>query len=260
MKKLYYLLLSIGTFVLCLWMASCSPPPSQLISLNVGAAGMVRGSLEEINDIYQKEKPNVVVNYTFAGGGTLQSAIKRGEPFDLLLLAAVGPMDKLQADGLIVPESRRNLVTTDVVLIVPATSKLSINDFKDLTSERVQKIAIGTSRTAIGNYSKEILTNLGIYKQVQPKAVWANLDVREVLRAVENNEVDAGITFLPEAKLSSAVKVAAVASADSYRSITAVGAILKRSTEIPEASAFLNFLTSPQAVAVFEHYGIKLLR
>ncbi len=259
MKIFSYIILLVTTFALCLWIKSFSPQASESIALNVGAAGMVRSPLEEINSIYQQEKPNIVVSYTFAGDRVLQNAVKRGESFDLLLSASALPIDQLQLDGLIVPKSRRNLLTTDVVIIVPATSTLSISDFKDLTSGRIRKIAIGTNRLGIGNYTKEILTNLGIYEQIQPKAIWANFDVREILIAVENGEVDAGITFLSEAKLSSAVKIAAIASLDLYQPITGVAAIRQGSTHVKEATAFLNFLTTPQSVTVFKQFGIKLL-
>lgn len=261
MKKFSYILLLIGTFMLCFWMGSCSPPaPNQLISLNVGAAGMVRFAFEQIDDLYAKEQPHVVMSYQFAGNKVLENSLKSGEKFDILLFASQPPMDKLQSEGLILPESRRNLFTTDMVLIVPVTSTLSITDFQDLTSDRVQKIAIGSSRISSGNYSKQILTKLGIYEQVQRKAIWADIDVREVLRAVEDGEVDAGITFLPEAKISSVVKIVAVASKDSYHPVTAVAAISRESSHIKEATAFLNFLTTQKAVTVFEELGIKLLQ
>jgi len=260
MKRFSYILLLIGTFILCVWIASFARPSSQSIVLNVGAGGIFRTALQEINQVYQKEQPNVVVSYTFTASRSLQSAAERGEPFDILLFSSVAPIDKLQSDGIIIPESRRKLLTTDVVLIAPANSKLSISDFKDLTSDRIRKIAIGTNRLAIGKYTQEILSNLGIYQQIQPKAVWANVDVREILRAVENGEVDVGITFLPEAKISSTVKVVAIASREFYQPITAIAAIRRSSPHIQEATAFLDFLTTSKAVAIFEKLGIKPLQ
>jgi molybdate transport system substrate-binding protein len=103
------------------------------------------------------------------------------------------------------------------------------------------------------------LTHLGIFPQIQRKALWADFDVREVRKAVESKEADVGITFLPEAKRSDMVKILATAPVNSYEPIITTLAVVKNSQHGAEAKALLDFLTSAKAMSVFEQYGFTAI-
>jgi molybdate transport system substrate-binding protein len=258
MKFLRSLTLWLTSLILTLWLGSCSsPPPPKAASLYVGAAGVFRDALVEVDRLFQQETPQIVTTFGFAGTGVIQQRIDEGEPFDIFIAAYSIPMNELQARGAILPGTRKPFFSNQIALIVPKDSTLPITDFKDLTSDYVKTIALSTEKVAPGIYVKDVLTNLDILAALQPKVQWANLDLREVLRAVENKEVDAGITFLTEAQLSDRVKVVKIASASLHRPIDTSLAVLKQSDHIQESKAFVNFLSSAKVAAVFEKYGFS---
>jgi molybdate transport system substrate-binding protein len=195
MKYFQWMLLCLISFAIALWLGSCSTsPPTQVVPLNFGVASMFRTAVEEIDQLYQQEHPHVWLNPIFAGTGIIRAAVEQREPFDGVLLADIPPLDALQAKGLILPESRRELVTTDIVVIAPADSAVQLTDLRELASDRIKTVAMGNKDVAIGKYSHAILSRLGIVQAVESKAVWAKVDVREVLQIVERKEVEVGIT------------------------------------------------------------------
>ncbi|MGL5062169.1 MAG: molybdate ABC transporter substrate-binding protein, partial [Microcoleus sp.] len=246
------------SLTLTLWLGSCSSaPPQQAVSLYVGAAGMFRDVLLEVDKLYQQEAPHVVTSYAFAGTGLIQQKIDRDEPFDIVISANPTVMDDLQTDGFIVPESRKAFFSNQLALIVPKNSSLPIADFKDLTNNRIKTVSLANEQVALGIYAKDLLNNIGIWTALQSKAKWVNLDQREVLKAVEDRTADAGIVFLTDAKLSNNVKIVAIASASLYRPIDTSLAVLKQSDRIRESKQLIEFLISPKAAAIFEKYGFS---
>jgi molybdate transport system substrate-binding protein len=257
MKPFQWIALSLVSLMSSLWLGSCSAPPSQAIALNFGAAGLVRGPLGEINALYQKEYPQVFLNTLFVGSGPLEAAIEEGEAFDGILFAEIAPLDRLQAKGLILPASRRELLTTDIVVIAPKDSSLQLSDFRELASDRIQSVALGDyHNVGAGRYTHTILTQLGIAQAVEAKAVWAKVDVREILTAVENQQAEVGITVLPEAKTSPKVKVLATASPKLYKPLRSSAAVVKTSAHPQEMQAYLDFLKSDRALEVFQKFGL----
>lgn len=257
MKKFPRLITLFSCIVaLCFWIGSCSAPKNlSPVVLNIAAAGIFRDVIANLGEEYQKQQPNIAFNYTIASAGLLQKRIEEGEYFDIFLIASSKRMDALQNQGLLLSDTRKNLVSTEMVLIASADSKFGISDFKDLGSDRIKTVAISTERLDAGIYAKQILTHLGIFHQIQRKAVWADFAVREIRKLVENKQADVGITFMPEAKGSDKVKILAKAPINSYQPIITLVAILKNSQHIPEAKALIDFLTSPKAMLIFENQG-----
>ncbi len=221
---------------------------------------MTRAALEEIATIYQQNHPNVVINYTFGGTKVIQTFIEEGQPFDGVAMAEIKPMEQLQAQALILPESRRNLVTTDMVVIAPIDSTVTLSDFRELTNPSIKTIAMGNQKLAVGRYTHEILAHLNIADAVGSKAVFATLDVREILIDVEQGRAQVGITFLSEAKSSQQVKVLATAPPNSHQPVQASAAILTTSLHPQETKAYLDFLITNPAKAIFQKFGLRPLK
>src|ERR1700752_2045722 len=183
--------------------------------LTVSAAISLKDVLEEISHLYSADHPAAKVHFNLGGSGTLQRQIEQGAPVDIFISASPKEMDSLQSQGLLLPDTRKNLARTSVVLIVPAGST-SISSFQDLTKAVVKTVAVGEPQTVpAGKYAQEVLTHFGMYDQLKPKLVLAK-DVRQVLTYVETGNADAGIVYATDAKISKKVAVAATASEDSH--------------------------------------------
>ena len=107
-----------------------SPAPSDEIT--VSAAISLKDALDEISHLYSSEHPSAEVHFNLGGSGTLQRQIEQGAPVDIFISASPKEMDSLQSQGLLLTDTRKDLVQNSVVLIVPVGST-SISGFQDLT-------------------------------------------------------------------------------------------------------------------------------
>lgn len=236
-----------------LLIASCSRPTSTVApSLTISAAASLKDAMAEIEQLYTQQQP-VTITYNFAASGSLQQQIEQGAPVDIFICAAATQMDALQKKGLIINDTRKNILSNQVVLITPKNSKL-VSNFNDLTSTRVQKIALGEPKSVpAGKYAQEVLTFYNIFNQIKQKIVFAK-DVRQVLAYVETGNVDAGIVYITDAKVSDA-KIVAIAPANFHSPVVYPVAIIKASKNIDAAKEFINFLSSQSANDIYEKYG-----
>lgn len=228
-------------------------------NLLVSAAASLKESLEQVGQLYRQNKANVTVNYNFGASGALQQQIENGAPADIFISAATKQMDALQEKGTILTDTRRNLLTNSLVLIVPKNSS-GIADFSDLTGSKVKKIAMGEPRSVpAGQYAEQVFKNLGILSQVRPKFVLGN-NVRQVLAAVESGNVDAGLVYSTDARTSQQVKVVATAAENLHSPIVYPVAVLKSSKNIAAAREYVQFLFSDRAKTLFKKYGFGIAR
>jgi molybdate transport system substrate-binding protein len=229
-------------------------------NLLVSAAASLQDALKEITPIYQKSQPSVSVKYNFGASGTLQQQIEQGAPVDAFISAATKQMDALQEKGLILQDTRHNLLSNRLVLIVPKNSTAGITNARSLTSANVKKIAVGEPRSVpVGQYSNEVFKKLGIFEQVKSKLVLGNT-VRNVLAAVESGNADAGIVYSTDAKISDRVKVVELIPANLHSPIVYPIAVLKNSKNTQAAKNYVQFLSSSTARNVFEKYGFSIVK
>lgn len=255
MKRRKFIILTSSSSVVSLGLNSCNIKTVKPVLLTVSAAGVYRNVLTEIDELYQQEKPNVTITYNIAGSGFLRQQIEQGAPVDIYLPGIDKEMDSLQAKGLIIPETRQNLTQNSIALIVHKDSTLPISGFKDLTSKYVKRVALGADTVSAGLYTKQVLSFFGIYEQVKQKGVFAEEDIRQVLKQVETKSVDVGITYATEPKLSDVVKTITLAPEKSHSRVTSPIAVLKKCHNILEAKEYIKFLLSDQATSLFEKNG-----
>ncbi len=247
------------TLAASLRLFSPSPVVAQSGRVLVSAAVSLKDALQEIKPLYQRTKPNLNITYNFGASGALQQQIENGAPADIFFSAARKQMDALQQKGLILPNTRRNLLTNRLVLIVPKNSP-GITSFRQLTSSQIKRIAIGEPRSVpAGQYAEEVLKNLGILEQVRAKLVLGN-NVRQVLTFVESGNADAGLVYLTDAKTSNRVKRVAIAPENLHSPIVYPVAVIKDSRNIPAARDYVQFLSSARAKSIFEKYGFSMAR
>lgn len=238
------------------------PPPSgsQSSALLVGAAASMRSALEAIAPLYQRSGANLQVNYNFGSSGALQQQIEQGAPIDVFISAASKQMNTLQQRNLLVPETRKNLLTNRLVLVTPKTATLKLTNFRQLLKPEIQRIAIGEPRSVpVGQYAIEVFENLGILDRVKAKLVLGN-SVKSVLAAVETGDADAGIVYISDARGNHRVVISVIADERLHTPIVYPIAILKSSKSLASARKYANFLQTPPAQAVFKKYGFGIAK
>lgn len=243
MKKILLLLLLVGSSVRL---------QAEPVTILVSAASSLRPPLEALKAEFEKVHPDVAVVYNFGSSGSLQQQIVHGAPVDVYISAAAKQMDALEAAGLILSGSRFVLLGNTLVLIAPAGSQ-TVSDFGDLAS--VGTLAIGEPKSVpAGMYAMEVLKHFGQAEAVKDRMVFAK-DVRQVLVYVEGGSADAGIVYGSDAVGLKSARVVAEAPAGSHQKIEYPAAIVTASTHAPESAAFLKFLRSPEASALFKSAG-----
>jgi molybdate transport system substrate-binding protein len=161
-KKLFTFLLS---FILILSLAGCGTTPAAQqqaapVNLTVSAAASLKSAMEEIKTNYAQENSNVTITYNFAGSGSLQQQIEQGAAVDIFVSAGTKQMDALKDKGLLLDDTSKNLLGNQLVLITPKSST-TVSNIKDLTSDKVKKIALGEPKSVpAGQYAEESLTKL----------------------------------------------------------------------------------------------------
>jgi molybdate transport system substrate-binding protein len=224
------------------------------VELTISAAASLKDAMEEIKTAYAQEIPNVTIAYNFGSSGSLQQQIEHGAEVDVFVSAAEKQMDALKDKGLIIEDTRKDLLENKIVLIAPKDSS-SVTAFKDLSSDKIKKIGLGEPKSVpVGQYAEEILTKLNLLDAVKSKVIYGN-DVKQVLTWVESGDADAGIVYETDAKASDKVKVVAKAPEGSHKPVYYPAAVINGSKNTNAAKDFINYLYSSKAKPTFEKYG-----
>ena len=107
----------------------------------VSAAASLSDVLKEISVGYQRKFTHEV-KFNFGPSNGLARQIEEGAPADLFFSADLPQMDTLDKNGRLEPGTRKNLLSNQLVIIVPADSKLVISSPKDLLKADVKRIAL----------------------------------------------------------------------------------------------------------------------
>ena len=230
----------------------------QPVTLNISAASSLANVMKAIDTVYTQANPNVTISLNTAASGTLQTQIENGAPADVFLSAATAQMDNLQKENLLINTTRKNLLYNNLVMIVPNASTLGLTSFNDLTLAKVTKIAVGDPKSVpAGTYAQAAFDELGITAQIQSKLI-LGANVTQVLTYVASGNVDAGFVYSTDALSSNQVKVVAQAPADINALIVYPAAIIQTTRNQTAAQAYLDFLFSDQAKALFLQYGFTM--
>jgi molybdate transport system substrate-binding protein len=243
--------LSVSAIFLAL---SCLQTNGWAEEILVSAAASLTDVLNEISKDYQSKSKNTV-RFNYGPSSGLARQIDEGAPADIFFSADLPQMDNLDKKGRLEPGTRKNLLSNQLVIIVPADSKLVISSPTDLLKADVKRIALAEpSSVPVGVYTSKYLTDEGLWDQVKPKIVPVQ-DVRATLASVESGNVEAGFVYKTDAAVSKKVKSVYEVPIDKGPKITYPVAIVKESKRKDAARDFMSYVQSPTAKDAFKKYG-----
>jgi len=229
---------------------------SEPVTILVAAAASLKNAYEEqLIPMFEKQNPGVLVEGTYDSSGKLQTQIEEGLEADVFMSAATRQMKALDEEGMIASDTIVNLLENKIVLIVPADSQAELEAFEDIAG--AESIALGDPASVpAGQYAQEALTSLGIWDGIQDR-VSLGTNVTEVLNQVAAGSADAGIVYATDAaSMADQVQVVAEAPEGSLaKKVIYPVAVVKETAHEAEAKAFVEFLQTEEAMAVFESYG-----
>ena len=245
-----------------------STPEAEPVELIVFAAASMTETLTQIADLYKEVAPDVKLTFTFDSSGTLKTQIEEGAVCDLFISAAQTQMNEIDSTqgedtnpegyDFVLQGTRINLLENKVALAVPEGNPADINTFSDLTTDKLTLLAIGNSDVPVGQYTLEILEYLGTSAEeleAQGKLTYGG-NVKEVTTQVKEAAADAGIIYATDA-FSDGLTVVDTATTEMCGQVIYPAAVLNITQHETEAQAFLDYLQTDEAMAVFEAVGFS---
>lgn len=229
-------------------------------SITVFAAASMKNALDDINAAFLKSH-GIKVTASYAASSALARQIEQGAPADIFVSADLDWMDYSAAKKTVRDDTRVNLLGNRLVLIAPKDSKVaSVTIGSNVDLARLigdGRIATGeVNSVPAGKYARAALTTLGLWATVEKKFAMTD-NVRAALALVARGEAVLGIVYETDAKVEPNVTIVGAFPADSHPPI--VYPVAATANARPEANAYLAFLRSGIAKAVFEQYGFTFL-
>ena len=226
--------------------------------LLVSAPASLANALGAVADAFERETGGRIL-LNAAGSHLLAAQILEGAPVDVFISADVRQMDRVLAAGRIDAASRVDLLSNQLVGIVPADRRDSIAAPDDLARDTVRRIALGDPEAVpAGVYARRYLESRGLWQELTEKVAPAG-SVRAALRAVESGAVDAGIVYRTDALTSSGVAVAFEVPRADGPAIVYPAALAADTPNPDSARRFLAYLRGDVAARLFEDAGFVLL-
>jgi len=243
----------VFVFALCLVLAGLGAAPAAASEaprpLLVFAAASLTELLQEIGKAYEA-KTGTPVTFSFGASSDLARQISAGAPADVFFSADTARMDGLEKGGFVRKEDRREFLSNRLAVVVPLSSNAKVAGARDLLQFRRLALADPQAVPA-GVYARHWLENAGLWKEIEPRVV-PTLDVRAALAAVETEATPAGIVYSTDARISKKVKPIFETPTDPP--ILYSAARVAKSAN-PAAPGFVEFLQTPESVAVFARAG-----
>lgn len=239
--------------------------------LTVFAAASMTETMNEIAKAYQQEHPDIEIVYNFDSSGTLKQQIQNGAACDLFISAAQKQMDQLDASkderanpeklDFVLQGTRVNLLENKVVLATPEGNPKQITRFDDMArklNDGSIRLVMGNSDVPVGQYTQKILAHYGLDEQAvaEQGRITYGSNVKEVTTQVKEGSADCGVIYGTDA-YSAGLKPVDEATKDMCGQVVYPAAVLKNSANPEAAKAFLQYLRSDKAMAVFESVGFS---
>lgn len=226
--------------------------------VTVFAAASLKEALDEVVRRFESGKGGRI-RVSYAASSALARQIEKGAPADIFISADLDWMDHLEKRGLIRATTRGNLLSSRLVLIVPADSKAVLTiapGFPLATALGDRRLAMpDPDSVPAGKYGRAALEALGVWPDVAPKVARAE-NVRAALALVARGEAPFGIGYSTDAMAERKVRVIGEFAAHLHPPIVYPVALTSESKS-GTAEVLLRFLRSAEARSVWQQYGFR---
>jgi molybdate transport system substrate-binding protein len=222
-------------------------------TLTVAAAADLAPLQPALGSSFGKNRPDIQLKWVTGASAALRQQIENGAPYDVFLSANAAYVDQLAAAQKLHPESVRAYAEGRLGLLWRDGKQ---HAWKDLTKPEIKVLALPNPKLApYGVAAQQALEHLGIWPAVQPKVVYGE-SVRQAYQMFTSGNADAVVTA---ASLLGS-KDATLVPANWHAPILQKAGVVASTKNENAADLFLNFLTGPDAQAVFADYGFSAPR
>ncbi|MFD4031217.1 molybdate ABC transporter substrate-binding protein [Streptomyces sp. NPDC058637] len=216
--------------------------------LTVLAASSLTDVFRTAGAAYEKAHPGTKVTFSFAGSQELAAQVRQGAPADALVTADARTMDGLGSDT----GTPTVIAKNRLVIATGKGNPEKVENLKELADPGL-KVVLAAPEVPVGRYSQQILDA----QKIDVKPVSQEPNVRAVLSKVELGEADAGLVYRTDATTATD-KVDAIDIPDAQNAVASYpAATLKTSKNSEAATAFVTWLSTPEAQKILTDAGFQ---
>ncbi len=260
---------------MCVGLVACGGTQDKAeenVEIQVFIAASLNTVMNEVAKKYNETHPEVKVMFNADSSGKLLTQIKEGYECDIFFSAAQKQMNELEADGLIVEGTRKNVVNNQVVVVTLKDGGTKVTGLENL--DEAKNIALAGGSVPVGKYTRQAFVNLGILEKVEDVSKITTTEISNALGGVEISEQDNASKVLI-AVIEGACEVGTTYYSDTYGyedelqiletiSSDLTGDVIYPVCQVKNAEAdeyqtkvvvdFLNYITSDEAKEIFRAY------
>jgi molybdate transport system substrate-binding protein len=240
--------------VFSLLLAVSSPQAAEEIRLS-GPASMT-DVLKELIAQFSASGNHAQVVPNFGSSGAMAKQINEGAPADVFISANQKWMTFLRDEKKIDSATEKNLVFN--TLVFAGLQNPAVTSMADIL--HLKRIAIGSPMSVpAGEYAVQAMEKAGIYKKLEEgKQLIMAKDVRQALVYADRGETEGAFVYKTDALPAARAVILFEVPRDMYDRVTYPAALTVDGVKKPEAKAFYEFITGPEAMKVFMKYGFSV--
>ena len=246
---------AVATLIAASLVVTTATQAREVRVMSAGATAPAYVQLVPAFESKTKQKAVTLATSTGVGTANIVTRIRGGEPVDVVFIAA-NTMDDLSKEGLVVAASRVDIAKSSIGVGVRAGAKKpDISSVEALKQTLLNARSIAISAQISGQYlTNELLPKMGIAAQVMPKI--KRIETEPVGNVVVRGEAEIGIQQISELRGVKGVDLVGPFPDAVQRVSTFAVAIATQSKNRSGAQALIDFVTSPEGVAVLRQSGL----
>jgi molybdate transport system substrate-binding protein len=226
--------------------------------VRIAAAADLRFAMDDIVAEYKKSHPNTDLEVIYgSSGNAFTQILNGGAPYDMYFSADITYPQKLHVAGLTVHEP----VLYAIGRIVLWSSSIDVSKGVNLLTENPRAhIAIANpSHAPYGERAVETFNHYGIYEKIKPQLIYGE-NISQAAQFCLTGNAQIGILALSLVLAPNMQKQGSYYLIDdaTHNPLRQGFVILNRAKDNALAHAFARYVSSPEAITIFEKYGFGL--
>jgi molybdate transport system substrate-binding protein len=222
--------------------------------VNVAVAANFTDAAKEIGKAFKAKTGDDAV-FSFGASGQLYTQISQGAPFQVFLSADSSRPKKAVEEGFGV--SGTNFTYAIGKLVLWSKKPGVVTGADTLKNPGINKVAICDPKAApYGQAAIETMQSLKVYDTLQPKLV-QGANITQAFQFVDTGNAEIGFVALSQV-IGKNEGSQWMVPQDLYKPIKQDAVLLKKGADSAGAKAFVDFLKSPEAVAIIKKYGYEV--
>ena len=226
--------------------------------LMVFAGAASKPPAQEAKKVYEKAHPDVQIDITFGGSGTILQQMMLEQIGDIYMPGSDDFMDKAEAKKAVIPETRKIVAYLIPTICVQHGNPKNIRSLADLARPGVTVGLAKPEAVCLGDASEVVLRKAGLLDEVKRNVITYALSCEQTQQLVQLGEVDAVIGW-DAFKSWAPDKIDLVKIDPKYLRVHNIpAAVAVYSQQRAAAEKFIAFLTSKQGKRIFAKHGYSV--